>query len=102
MKHVQLGRRMLGSREFSARRFGKLQEPQRRQDIRHFDHRRIECDVSRRKHTRRLRGSHRFAAVVTLVRRVAGHRSAALPALLVLSYGGHAIGERQEQDRDEC
>ena len=101
MKRVQFGRRMLGSREFSARHFGKLQDPRCRQNIRHVHRWRMECDMSHRKHTRRLRGSHRFATVVTLVRRVTGHGTAALHALLVHGHGRHAVGELKEQDRDD-
>jgi hypothetical protein len=100
MKCVQFGRRMLGSREFSARRFGKLHYLRRRQEIRHVYHWRMQCDVSHRKHTRRLRGSHRFAAIVTLVRRVTGHGTAALHALLVHGHGRHAVGELQTQQGD--
>jgi hypothetical protein len=58
---------MLWSREFSTGRFGKPQNLRCRQDIRNVHHWRMECDVSHRKHTRRLRGGHRFAAVVSLV-----------------------------------
>ncbi len=101
MKRVEFGRRMLGSREFSKGRFGKLQNLRCRQDIRHVHHWRMECDVSYRKHTRRLRGSHRFAAVVTLVRRVTGHGTAALHALLIHGHSGHTVGELQKQDRGD-
>jgi hypothetical protein len=93
---------MLWSREFSARRFGKLQDLRCRQGIRHVHHWRMQCHVSQRKQTRRLRGSHRLAAVVTLVRRVTGPGAAALHALLIHGHGRHAGGELQEQDRDHC
>ena len=66
MKRVEFWRRMLWSREFSES-VGKFQDLRCRQDIRHVHHGRVQCHVSYRKNTRRLRGSHRFAAVVTLV-----------------------------------
>jgi hypothetical protein len=100
MKGVQFGRRMLRSREFRARRFGKLRDLRCRQDIRHIHHWRMQCHVSHRKNTGRLRGSHRFAAVMTLVRWVTGHGAAALHALLIHRHGRHAVGELQKQDRD--
>ena len=48
-----------------------------------------------------MRRNHRFAAIVTLVRRVTGHGTTALHALLILGHGGHAVGELQKQDRDD-
>jgi len=49
---------------------------------------------------RRLRGDHPFAAIVTLIGRIAGHGTAALHALLVLCHRGHAVRELQAQQGD--
>jgi hypothetical protein len=83
MKRVQVGRRMLRSSEFGTRCFGKVEGSLRWQDIRDIHPWRMQCHVRHREHTRRLRGRHRVAAVVALVRGIARHRTAALHALLV-------------------
>ena len=49
--------------------------------------RRAERNMRARQNARRLRGNHVLAAVVSLVRRIAGHRAAALHRLLVKGHG---------------
>jgi hypothetical protein len=57
----------------------------------------MERHVSDGQYAGGLRGSHRLAAIVTLIGRIAGHGAAALHALLVLRHGGHAVRKLQAQ-----
>lgn len=102
MKRVELRRRMLRSREISGRCRGNRKDLRHRQYIRRDDRWGMQRDVRRWQYARRLRRNHRLAAVVTLVRRVTGHRPAALHALLILGHRRHAVCELQEQHRGYC
>jgi hypothetical protein len=47
-----------------------------------------------------LRGNHSLAAIVALVRRIAGHGTAALHALLIMGHGGQAVRELKAEQSD--
>jgi len=95
MKRVQLRRRMLRSLEIQTRNFVIWLRLGRSKQIGYNHHRRMESHVSDGQHARRLRRNHPLAAIVTLIGRVAGHRTAALHALRVLRSRGHAIRKLQ-------
>ena len=99
MKGVELRRRMLGDSQIFARCLGKLRNEGRRQNIGNKQYRRMQGNVSRRQNARRLRRSHRLAAVMALVRSITRHRTTTLHALLVLRHGRHAVCELREQYR---
>jgi hypothetical protein len=62
--------------------------------------RRDEWGMDDRQHARRLRRNHVLAAIMSLVRGIAGHVVAALHRLLILGHGV-AVGELQkEHDAD--
>jgi protein gp37 len=61
----------------------------------------IQCNARRRKHTRALPGNHRLAAIVALIGRVAGHRTAALHTLLVLGHRGQTVRKLQRKERSQ-
>ena len=60
----------------------------------------MERHVSDGQHTGGLRRNHSFAALMTLIGRIAGHGTAALHALLVLRHRGHAVRKLQTQQGD--
>ena len=97
VKGVELRRRMLGDSHVCARCLGKLRNEGRRQSIGNKQHRRMQGNVSRGQHARRLRRNHRFAAVMALVRSVTRHRTTTLHALLVLRHCRQAVSELQKQ-----
>jgi len=101
MKLVQFGRRMLWSCKFSTSCVRKFLDLRGRQEISHEHCGWMQCHMRHWQHALDLRRSHRFAAVVTLVRRVAGHGTAALHALLVPGRGGHAVRKLQAQQGDQ-
>jgi hypothetical protein len=100
VERVQLGRRMRRSVEIQARYFGVRHGLRRFKNIGRNHHRRMERHVSDGQYARGLRRSHRLAAIVTLIGRVAGHGTAALHALLVLRHRGHAVRKLQAQEGD--
>jgi hypothetical protein len=101
MKRVQLRRRMLRSLEVQARNFSVWRRLGRREDVSHNHHRRMERHMSDRQHAGRLRRNHTLAAIVTLIRRIAGHGPAALHALLVLRHRGRAVRKLQAQQSNQ-
>jgi len=100
MKLIEFRGRMLRCSEIWVRHLRKILDKCRRQAVTDNHHRRVQRDVRRWQYARRLRGNHSLAAVVALVRRVAGHRATALHALLILGQRGHAVPKLQHQDRD--
>ena len=101
MKRIEIRRRMLRCREIWVTRHRMILDRWRRQAVTNNHHRHVQRDVRRWQYARRLRGNQSLAAVMALVRRVAGHRSAALHAFLVERHRRHAVRELQEQDRDQ-
>jgi hypothetical protein len=100
MKRVQLRRRMLRSLEIQARDFGVRRRLGQSKNIGHNHHGRMERHMSDWQHTRRLRRNHPLAAIVTLIRRIAGHGTTTLHTLLVLGRGRHAVRKLQTQQGD--
>src|SRR5439155_1471965 len=100
MKLIEFRGRMLRCSEIWVRHLRKILDKCRRQAVTDNHHRRVQRDVRRWQYARRPRGNHSLAAVVALVRRVAGHRATALHALLILGQRGHAVPKLQHQDRD--
>ena len=101
MKRVQLRRRMLRSLEVQARNFSVRRRLRRSKNIGHNHHRRMERSMSNWQYAWRLRGNHALAAIVTLVRRIAGHGTAALHTLLILRHRGRAVRKLQAQQGDQ-
>ena len=101
MKSVQLWRRMLRSREIQARNFSIWRRLGQTKDIAYDHHRRMKRYVSDRQHAGRLRRNHALAAIVALIRGIAGHGAAALHALLVLRHRGRAGRKLQAQQSDQ-
>jgi hypothetical protein len=91
---------MLRSLEIQARDFRVWRRLRRSKNIRHNHHRRMERHMSNWQHAWRLRRNHAFAAVVTLIGRIAGHGTAALHALLVLRHRGRTVRKLQAQEGD--
>ena len=60
----------------------------------------MERNVSDGQNAGGLRRSHRLAAIVTLIGRIAGHGTATFHTLLVLRHRGHAVRELQAQQSD--
>ena len=101
MKSVQLWRGMLRSLEIQARNFGVWRRLGRRENVGHNHHRRMERSMSNWQYAWRLRGNDGLAAIVTLVRRIAGHGTAALHTLLILRHRGRAVRKLQAQQGDQ-
>src|SRR6266705_3406898 len=101
MKLIEFRGRMLRCSEIWVRRLRKILDKCRRQAVTDNHHRRVQRDVRRWQYARRLRGNHSLAAVVALVRRVAGHRATALHALLILGQRGHAVPKLQHHRPQE-
>lgn len=97
MKRVKFGRRMLGSFKLGTSCGGKFLDLRGRQQISHKNNGGVQSHMGSRQEARGSRRSHRFAAVMSLVRRIARHGAAALHAPLVLAGSGHAISELQTQ-----
>src|SRR5438034_8359745 len=98
MKLIEFRRRMLRCSEIWVRHLRKILDKCRRQAVTDNHHRRVQRDVRRWQYARRLRGNHSLAAVVALVRRVAGHRATALHALLILGQRGHAVPKLRSEE----
>ena len=92
---------MLRRLEVQTRNFGVWGRLGRSKNSGHNHDGRIERYVSNRQHTWRLRRNHALAAIVTLIGRVAGHRTAALYTLRVLRHRGHAVRKLQAQQSDQ-
>ena len=100
MKGVKFGRRMRPSLEIQTRCFEVSDSLRRNKNIGNDHLWYMERYMRGGQHARGLRRSHRLAAIVTLIGRVAGHGTAALHALLVLRHRGHAVRKLQAQQRD--
>ncbi len=100
MKRVQLGRRMLRSLKIQTRYIGVRHCLRRSKNIGHNQHRRVERNVCDGQHAGGFRRNHPLAAFVTLIGRIAGHRTAALHTLLVLRHRGHAVRKSQAEKYD--
>ena len=61
----------------------------------------MERYVSDGQYAWRLRRNHALAAIVTLIRWIAGHGTAALHAFLVLRHRGRAVRKLQAQQGDQ-
>ena len=101
MKRVQLWRGMLRSLEIQVGSVGVWRHLGQSKNITDNHHRRMERDVGNGQHAGGLRRNHPLAAIVTLVGRIAGHRTAALHALLVWRHRGHAVRKLQAQQGDQ-
>lgn len=97
MQRVQLGWRMLGSREFEARNLSVGRDVRCHKKIRGDQHRHMECHMRNGQDVWRLRRNHSLAAIMGLIRGIARHRAAALHAPLILRHRGHAIRKLQTQ-----
>ena len=91
---------MLGCLEIQARNFGVWRRLGRSKYIGYNHHWRVERYMGDRQHAGRLRRNHALAAIVTLIGRIAGHRTAALHTLLVLRHRGRAVRKLQAQEGD--
>src|SRR6266436_387590 len=91
---------MLRSLKIQTRCFGVRHCLRRSKNIGHNYHRRMERHVRDGQHAGRLRRNHPLAAIVTLIRWIAGHGTAALHALLVLRHRGHTGRKLQAQQGD--
>src|SRR5882724_3595374 len=91
---------MLGSLKIGTRYTRKLMDLWGWQDIGHEHDGSVERHMGDWQHTRRLRRNHRLTAIMALIGRVAGHRTAALHTLPVLGHRGHAIRKLQAQKGD--
>ena len=101
IERVQLGRRVL--------RCFKTQARNLRED-RHFGRRKVIYDrcgwniqdgMLRWQHVGCIRRTHRFAAIVRLVRGIAWHRDAALHRLLVSGHRGETVRKLQHKERSQ-
>lgn len=101
MKRVQLRGRMLRSLEVQARDSGMWRRLRRSENTSFSHHGPMERHMSDRQRAGRLRRNHAFTAILTLIRRIAGHGTAALHALLVLRRCGHAVHKLQTQEGDQ-
>jgi hypothetical protein len=95
IKSVQLRWRMLRRLEIQARNVGARRQLGQSENIGDDQNRRFECDVCDRQHVGGLLGNHPFAAIVTLIGRIAGHGTAALHAFLVWSCCGQTVRKLQ-------
>jgi hypothetical protein len=97
VKGVKFGRRMQPSLEIQTRCFGVSDSLRRNKNIGNDHLWCMERYMRDGQYAGGLRRNHRLAAIVTLIGRVAGHGTAALHALLVLGYRGHAVRKLQTQ-----
>jgi len=99
MKRVQFWWGVLDGREFESGNLRGRRYLERCQNIRNNDQLCMKRRLRNGKDVRRLRRNHPFAAIMTLIRGIARHRTATLHGLLVESHRRRAIYELQKQYR---